>query len=127
MKQHQKSAWWLVVLSITSSVAAQTIIKLGVSHSGAANETSNLLSLIVLILQSPILLLGLALFGIGALAWIAVLSRFHLSVVYPFLALNMFLVPLISTFLLGETVPVGGWGGIFIICVGILIVSRSSR
>ena len=126
MKQHQKSAW-LVIVSIVASVAGQTAIKLGVSHPGATTETSNLLSLIVLILQSPLLLIGFVLFGIGALAWIAALSRFRLSVIYPFLALNMVLIALISMFFLGETIPLTRWGGILVICVGIFVVARSSR
>lgn len=127
MKQHQTSAWWLVLLSVATSVAAQTMIKLGVSHPGATNETSDPLSLILLIFQSPLLLLGFLLFGIGALSWIAALSQFRLSVIYPFLALNMVLIALISGVFLGESIPLLRWGGIFVICVGILIVARSSR
>jgi len=126
MNRHHKEAWWLVLLSVAASVAGQTAIKLAVSHPGAINETSNLLSLIVLIFQSPFLLVGFALYGVGALAWIAVLSRFDLSLVYPFLALNMVLVALVSMFFLGETIPVMRWGGIFLVCAGILIVARSS-
>jgi drug/metabolite transporter (DMT)-like permease len=114
-------------LSITSGVAGQTAIKIGVSQPGATNATSDLLSLIALILRSPLILLGLALYGIGALAWIAVLSRIDLSVAYPFLALNFVLVALVSAFVLGETIPVMRWVGILILCAGILIVARSSR
>jgi multidrug transporter EmrE-like cation transporter len=127
MQQQLMDAWWLILLSITSGVAGQTAIKIGVSQPGATNATSDLLSLIALILRSPLILLGLALYGIGALAWIAVLSRIDLSVAYPFLALNFVLVALVSAFVLGETIPVMRWVGILILCAGILIVARSSR
>ncbi len=127
MKQQLLGAWWLILLSIASGVAGQTAIKLGVSQPGATNATSNLLSLIILILRSPLILLGLALYGIGALAWIAVLSRLDLSLAYPFLALNFILVALVSTFGLGETMPLMRWVGILVLCVGILLVANSSQ
>jgi uncharacterized membrane protein len=126
MKELKIGAWWLIFLSIVSSVGGQTAIKLGVSQPGATNATSNLFSLVTLVFQSPLLLLGFALYATGALAWIAVLSRFHLSLVYPFLALNMVLVALVSIFFLGETIPMLRWAGILIICAGILLVARSS-
>jgi drug/metabolite transporter (DMT)-like permease len=46
--------------------------------------------------------------------------------VYPFLALNMVLVALVSAFFLGETIPMLRWAGILVICAGILLVARSS-
>jgi drug/metabolite transporter (DMT)-like permease len=84
------------------------------------------LSLILLILRSPLVLLGLGLYGIGALAWIVVLSRLDLSLAYPFLALNFVLIPLVSQFVFAETIPVARWMGIAVICVGILLVARSA-
>jgi len=127
MKRQKMGAWWLIFLSVISSVAAQTAIKLGVSHPGAINATSNLLSLFAVIFHSPLLLLGCALYAAGALAWIAVLSRFSLSQVYPFLALNIVLIALVSAFALGETIPIMRWRGILVVCVGIILVALSSR
>ena len=77
------------------------------------------------IVTQPLVLLGLMLYGCGALAWIAVLRRMDLSYAYPFLALNFVLITLVSRFFLGETVPLMRWAGIGIICVGILVVARS--
>jgi drug/metabolite transporter (DMT)-like permease len=70
--------------------------------------------------------LGLVLYGVGALAWIAVLARIDLSIAYPFLALNFVLVTLSSQFLLGENVPLLRWLGVLVICGGIILVARSS-
>jgi drug/metabolite transporter (DMT)-like permease len=70
--------------------------------------------------------LGLVLYGLGALAWIAVLARMDLSIAYPFLALNFILVTISSQFLLGENVPGMRWVGVLIICSGIFLVARSS-
>lgn len=118
--------WWLILLSVAAGVAGQTVIKLGVSHPGAADAAGGLFSLVAMILRSPLVLAGLLLYGIGALAWIAVLSRLDLSLAYPFLALNFILVAISSRFLLGESVPRMRWAGILVICAGILLVARSN-
>ena len=120
------SAWWLILFSVTTGVAGQTVLKLGVRAPGAAEASTNMVSLVMLILRSPFVLLGLLLYGLGALAWIAVLSRLDLSLAYPFLALNFVLITLTSRFFLGETVPLVRWMGILVIIGGILLVARSS-
>lgn len=126
MKQQLMEYWWLILISVTAGVAGQTAIKLGVSHPGAHDAAGNLGSLLGMIVGSPFVLLGLVLYGLGAVAWIAVLSRLDLSLAYPFLALNFVLVALVSRFGLGETLPPLRWAGIAVICAGILIVARSS-
>ena len=116
--------WWLIALSIAASVAGQATIKLGVSQPNTKNDV--LLGLVAMILHSPLILLGLFLYGIGALAWIAVLSRMDLSYAYPFLALNFVLITIVSQVALGETVPLLRWFGVGIIFVGVLVVARST-
>jgi drug/metabolite transporter (DMT)-like permease len=126
MRAQMMQYWWLILLSILTSVAGQTVIKIGVSQPGTEAAATGLLPLLNIIVRSPLVLLGLVLYGIGALAWIAVLSRVDLSVAYPFLALNYVLVISSSQFLLGESVPILRWLGVLVICGGILLVARSS-
>ena len=118
-------SWWLIALSISTSVVAQTVIKLGVDRPDALGG-DGLLALIGVILRSPLILAGLLLYGVGALAWIAVLSRLNLSYAYPFLAMNFVLIALVSRLVLGETIPLMRWFGIGFICIGILFVARST-
>ena len=126
MKQQIMEHWWLILLSVTTAVAGQTAIKIGVSQPGASEAAGSIGSLVGMILTSPMVLLGLMLYALGALAWIAVLARVDLSLAYPFLALNFVLVALVSKFVLGETIPPLRWAGIAVICVGILVVAKSS-
>ena len=119
------SYWWLILLSVVSGVAGQTVMKLGVSRPGASDAASQLFSLLFLIIRSPLVILGLMLYGIGAVAWIAVLTRLELSVAYPFLALNFVLIAIVSRLVLGESLPPMRWLGIIVICAGIVLVSRS--
>jgi len=120
------SALLLILLSTIFGVAGQTALKMGVDKPGMAESATGILSVISLIFKSPLVLLGLAFYALGALAWIAVLSRLDLSVAYPFLALNFVLVTLSGRFLLGETVPPLRWLGILVIIAGILLVAKST-
>lgn len=117
---------WFIALSIVSSVIAQTAFKLGLSTPGPTQTAPGVLALLTTILGSPLVLTGLALYGVGALAWIHVLSRVPLSYAYPFLALNFLLITLTSCFVLGESVSSMRWIGVSVICIGIFIVARSS-
>lgn len=126
MRAQMLQYWWLILLSIVCGVAGQTVIKIGVSQPGASDAATGLVSLVGMIVRSPMVMLGLVLYGLGALAWIAVLSRVDLSVAYPFLALNFVLVTFSSQFILGETIPLMRWLGVAVICAGILLVARSS-
>ena len=126
MKAELMESWWLIAVSIISSIGGQTVIKLGVSQPGSSADTSGILSLVTMIIKSPLVITGLGLYALGALAWIAVLSRMNLSHAYPFLALNFVLIALVSRFFLGEMIPTVRWVGIGFICLGIFFVSRGT-
>jgi drug/metabolite transporter (DMT)-like permease len=126
MKEQLLQSWWLIALSISSGVAGQTAIKIGVNQPGSSAASSGIFSLVRMILGSPLVLIGLLLYGIGALAWIAVLSRMDLSYAYPFLALNFVLITLVSVLFLGESVPGIRWFGLAFICVGIVLVAQGT-
>lgn len=119
-------SWWLIGLSILTSVAGQTVIKVGINQPNMATGVSGIFGLISTILGSPLILSGLILYGIGALAWIAVLARVNLSYAYPFLALNFVLIAVVARLFLGEAVPMMRWFGIAVICAGIFMVAQSS-
>ncbi len=127
MNNQLASSLGLILLSTIAGVAGQTAIKLGVSKPGVAATATGLLAIVNLILHSPLVVLGLCFYAIGALAWIAVLSRLDLSVAYPFLALNFVLVTLVARFFLGESVPPLRWLGILVIIGGILLVAKSTN
>lgn len=126
MNPQLASALILILISTAFGVAGQTALKLGVDKPGMAESATGILPVISLIFKSPLVLLGLVFYALGALAWIAVLSRLDLSLAYPFLALNFVLVTLSGRFLLGETVPPLRWLGILVIIAGILLVAKST-
>jgi drug/metabolite transporter (DMT)-like permease len=124
MNEQLAQSWWLILLSVASGVMGQTCLKLGLSQAGGNAESDTLLGLIGIILRSPLVMGGLFLYGLGALAWIAVLRRMDLSYAYPFLALNFVLIALVSQVVLHETIPPIRWLGIGAICVGIVLIAN---
>ena len=98
------------------------------SGSGAGRgdaQDAGFAGLIRLIATTPLVWLGLLLYGVGALAWIAVLRRMDLGYAYPFLALNFVLIALVSGLVLGEPMPALRWVGIGLIAAGIVVVARA--
>jgi len=74
---------------------------------------------------NPLFLLAVALYVLGFVIWLIVLSKLDLSYAYPILALSYCLVPVISHYLFGEQVSPMRWIGIAIICVGVTVVGLS--
>lgn len=125
MSEQLAQSWWLILLSVMSGVLGQLCLKMGLSNPPAGSQSDGLMGLAMAIIGSPLVILGLFLYALGALAWISVLRRMDLSYAYPFLALNFVLITLVARFVLGEAVPPMRWLGIGVICVGILVVARS--
>src|SRR3712207_2389645 len=76
-------------------------------------------------LTSPLVLAGLALYVLGAMTWLTVLSRVPLSFAYPMLALSYAITPTLAWLILGENLPSERWMGIATICLGVFLISRS--
>lgn len=117
--------WWLILISVASGVAGQTAIKVGVEQPGGEAMETGIVGLIRTIVTTPMVLLGIGLYGVGMLAWLVVLRKMDLSHAYPFLALNFVLIALVSHFVLNENVPLLRWVGVGVICAGILLVART--
>jgi drug/metabolite transporter (DMT)-like permease len=72
----------------------------------------------------PAVWVGLALFGMSAVVWLAVLSRAALSFAYPFAALT-YVVIVVYDSIRGEAVSGLRWAGVALIVAGIVLVSRT--
>jgi drug/metabolite transporter (DMT)-like permease len=118
----------MILVSVTLAAVAQLTLKHGMNqvnadlapHRLGVNATS-----VRSVLATPSVYLGLALFGLSALVWLAVLSRASLSFAYPFAALTYVLIVLFDVFVLNETVPPLRWAGVAFIVFGIFLVSRT--
>ena len=69
---------------------------------------------------------GLLAAALAAVAWMATLSRYELSSVYPLLSLNFLLVPLLSVLLFDESVNWFKGVGTLLIVLGVVVFARGA-
>ena len=76
-------------------------------------------------LTTPKLIMGTAMLAIFFFLWLAVLSWEDLSVALPMQALNYVLVAFLSQYFLHETVTPLRWAGTILVCVGVMMITKS--
>jgi drug/metabolite transporter (DMT)-like permease len=102
------------------SALAQLSMKIGMSRireGGAAGA-----QLARQIALSPHVIGGLAMYGVGAVLWLAVLSRAPLSMAYPLVSLGFVFVSVLAWTVLGESLPLLRVAGIACILLGVAMV-----
>ena len=114
------------LLSIMLSVAAQFSLKAGMSDQGvraAMAQPSSLASLFT-VLTNGYVLGGFVLYGLGAVIWLGVLSKWEVSKAYPMVGLGFVFTVLVGL-MLGEQVSAVRAAGVALICAGVFVVARS--
>jgi len=111
----------LLLFAVGAAASGQIMLKHGmqVATSRAARSGS---SLAVSAATSPWVLLGLVVFGVSAVAWLATLSRVPLNVAYPFNALGYLGILTASVLVLHERANVLTWVGSLLVVSGLIIV-----
>ncbi len=111
------SAIALCILVQVFIIVGELLLKRAMSPNGDRDE------------QAPIawgwLSLGVACFTMWFFLWLGILSKWDISQVYPFDALNSAGIAIAARLVLNERLPARGWIGIALISVGIVMVSQS--
>lgn len=117
----------LILLSVTISALAQVALKRGVSAVAvqAALDRGALLEKLLVVATSPMIALGIALYGLGAVVWILVLARIDVSQAYPFVGLGFIITLAFGVFVLGESVTMTRLIGVGLVAAGIIFISQS--
>ncbi len=76
---------------------------------------------------NPLLIVGIAIFGISTLLWLFALAKADLSFAYPFLSLTYLAVLLGGAFLFGDKVTLPRVLGFAVIITGVWIVAHSEQ
>jgi drug/metabolite transporter (DMT)-like permease len=108
----------ILLLNIVLLVAGQTIWKLGLEKAGGL-DAGNWLQ----VMFSPLIMLGILIYGAATVLWLYVLSRLPISVAYPLQSFAFVLAMLIALFFFKESIPVNRWIGTAVILAGISILS----
>lgn len=117
---------FIAILSIALSVAAQFSLKAGMSSGGVKEILAQPYTFQTLfsVLTDKYVLGGFLLYGLGAVVWLGVLSRWEVSKAYPLVGLGFVLTVAIG-FVVGEQVTIPRVIGVALICAGVLLVGRS--
>ncbi len=113
--------FFLLLASIVASVMGQFLLKMGALKLGQVN-TANAVSHILSIIVIPELLLGLACYAFGALAYILLLTSVELSVAGPSISLVYVFSVLLGSFFFKETIPFTRVIGLGCIVCGVILV-----
>lgn len=82
-------------------------------------------SLLILI-KIPYFFLALIVYASATIFWLFILQKIPLSIAYPFTALAMVIIPILSIFLFQEKLSLNYWIGATLIVIGIFIISVKS-
>jgi multidrug transporter EmrE-like cation transporter len=114
----------LVLFSVLAAATGQVMLKHGMQIATARAHDSGG-SLGVHAITTPWVPLGLAVFGISAVVWLAALARVPLSVAYPFNAIGYLVILTASIILLHERATLLTWAGSLLVVSGLIIVVLS--
>jgi multidrug transporter EmrE-like cation transporter len=117
----------LILFSVALSAGAQIVLKTGMSSPAvqAALAGGTRLDALVGIATSWGVILGLAMYGFGAVLWLFVLARIDVSKAYPFVGLGFLLTMAMGYFLLAEPVTVTRLLGTVLVAAGVYLVAAS--
>lgn len=117
--------FFIAILSIVFSVAAQFSLKAGMSSDGVrALLTQSYSFRTFYILLDKYIFTGFLLYGLGAIIWLSVLSKWDVSKAYPLVGLG-FVFTIIVGYLLGEQISLLRVVGVVLICAGVFLVGKS--
>ncbi|MGA7732119.1 MAG: EamA family transporter, partial [Chloroflexia bacterium] len=109
------------------TVTGELLLKTGMNRHGELNvEFSTIIPTAVKLFTSPWVVGGFAFVFSGALFWLAVLSRWPLSLAYPLLSISYIIGIIASVLFLGEKINLVQLAGVFVIILGVFLISRSS-
>ncbi len=115
-----------LLVGITLSVIGELLLKHGMNRFGVLDlSPATLVPTLFRVFTQPLILLGFIFVFGASIFWLAVLSRVDLSFAYPLLALGYVVTALLSRLLFDEAISPARWAGIAVICLGVVLVSRT--
>lgn len=114
----------ILLASVAFGAVGQLTLKAGMNGLGKLQLSAETL---LRMATSPLLLVGIAIFGISTLLWLLALAKADLSFAYPFLSLTYLAVLVGGAVLFRETVTVPRVLGFVVIIAGVWIVARSEQ
>ena len=118
----------VMLIAASAGTVGDLLLTKGMKELGdlSAMNLRGMLSAAYQALSSPKLVIGTAMLAIFFFLWLAVLSWEDLTVALPMQALNYVLVAFLSQYFLGEIVTPMRWAGTVLVCIGVILITKSS-
>jgi multidrug transporter EmrE-like cation transporter len=117
----------LILSGVLLNAAAQLFLKKGMTSLGEfAFSVAETAPALMRAAFNPYIIAGLASYAVSVLIWMLVLSRAEVSFAYPFLSVGYIVTAVAGYMLFGENLSGVRIGGIALICLGVVLISRSA-
>jgi multidrug transporter EmrE-like cation transporter len=120
--------WALILTGVALNAAAQLLLKVATRPLSQFTDfgVQTIVGSGLILIQSVTFWAGMVCYGASLCVWLAALSKAPVSTAYPMLSLGYVVVAGVSVLWLGETLSLPKVLGIAFICLGVVLVSRSS-
>ena len=119
--------YFLILLGVLLNAGAQLLLKAGTNQIGHFDFSfANVLPIASKIIVNPPILAGLFTYAVSVLVWLLVLSRVPVSFAYPLLSTGFIVNAVAAYYFFGEDLSLIRITGIFIIILGVYLVSQTS-
>ena len=117
----------LILLGVLLNAFAQLSLKQGMRTIGHfAFSVENILPIGAKAIFNPFVLTGLLCYVISVIVWLMALSRVDVSYAYPLLSVGYIVTAFAGQMFFQEALGPVRWAGILIICIGVLLITRSA-
>jgi drug/metabolite transporter (DMT)-like permease len=116
---------WLDILTLTAFpcfiACGQILFKI----TSSAAKGKALGAALTIFIAQPVFYLALCIYGAGTLFWLWLLTRYPLTLAYPFAAIALIAVPLFDVVFFGARTNLSYWLGLAMIVTGVVVVTRA--
>lgn len=115
-----------ILISVVGSAVGQLLLKKGMNSMGPVTLTINQLPSTIWQMATNLnVFVGLAIYLVGTVFWLAALSQVDLNFAYPFASLNYVVMLVASWMMFDEKITLSRVIGTVVIGVGVLLISRN--
>jgi drug/metabolite transporter (DMT)-like permease len=118
----------IMLLAVTAGTVGDILLAKGMKELGdlSAMNLRGIFEVTIRAMTTWKIVVGTFMLALFFFLWLAVLSWEDLSVALPMQALNYVLVAVLAKYLLNEQISPLRWAGIFLVCVGVIMITKSS-
>lgn len=115
-----------ILISVIGGAIGQILLKKGMNTLGEVTlSMQNIVNVVWRMVTNPYVFVGLFIYVLSVIFWLAALSRVELSYAYPFASLSYVIMFLAGWLLLGETITPMRIVGTLVVGIGVFLISRS--